>query len=349
MTIRLRTAFFILVGILFVWFIYVQREILTPFVLAAIFAYICNPVVTFLSENIKLPRTISVIIIYVLLLTTVVSSSIILTRRAVDESYQFNQYFNSLISSAGQGINNLPDWLRPTALDAISSLDRSKLFSFSPSLLSLFPSAISRIVSFVIFLFSGFYFLKEGKNIFDKILNYVPNDYKIEVDILFRKINSVLGAYLRGQVFLVVFMSSLFFIALSLFNIKFALIVAIFAGVAEIVPIIGPIIATTVAGSTAYITGSSGFGMSSIQTALFVFGIFIALRQLEDYAVAPYIMGKITKLHPLIILFAVVAGGNTWGILGLMLAIPTAATIKIIMGFLVDKINYSERRTARKV
>lgn len=317
---------------------------MTPFVLAAIFAYIFNPVVNFLSGKIRLPRILSVIIIYVFLLSGVVLLSIALTGRIIEESSQFNYYFDKLISAAEVSINSLPDWLRPAANDTISSFDRSKLFTFSPSILSFFPSAISRIVSFVIFLFSGFYFLKEGKNIFNKILNYVPNDYKIDIEILFRKINSILGGYLRGQIFLILLMSSLFFITLSLFGVKFALIVAIFGGIAEIVPIIGPIVATAVAGWIVLVTQSSNFGLSFVQTAIFVVAIYTILRQIEDYVVAPYIMGKITKIHPLIILFAVVAGGHTWGILGLILAIPIAAVVRIIIEFSLDKINHPDKK-----
>ena len=344
MTIRLRTAFFLILGVIIIWFLYIEREILTPFVLAGIFAYILNPIVDLFSSKLKLPRTLSVVIIYVLLTAGVVAGGLALSRRVIDESFQVEKFISSLTNSASLQINTLPDWIRPAAQDTLNSLDRSKLFALSPSLFSLFPQAISQIVSFVIFLFSGFFFLKEGKNIVDRILNLIPNEYKVDIEILLRRINSVLGGYLRGQLLMVILMSFVFFIILSSFNVKFALILAIFAGIAEIVPFIGPIVATTVAGLASFTTQATGFGFNQTQTAIAVVVSFTVVRQLQDYLVIPYIMGRITKLHPLVILFAVLAGGHTVGMLGLILAVPVAAILKILLEFCASKVNDSSRK-----
>lgn len=344
MTIRLRTAFFLILGVILIWFLYLEREILTPFVLAGIFAYILNPIIDFISNKIKLPRTLSVVIIYVLLTAGVVAGGLALSKRVVDESFQIEKFISSLTNSASLQINTLPDWARPVAQDTLDSLDRSKLFALSPSLFSLFPEAISRIVSFVIFLFSGFFFLKEGKHTVDRFLNLIPNEYKVEVEILLRRINSVSGGYLRGQLLMVFLMSFVFFIILSAFNVKFALVLAIFAGIAEIVPFIGPIVATTVAGLAAFTTQATGFGLNPLHTVLGVVISFIVVRQLQDYLVIPYIMGRITKLHPLVILFAVLAGGHTVGMLGLILAVPVAAILKILLEFCANKVNDSSRK-----
>lgn len=341
---RLRTVFLVALGFLIVWFLYLEREILTPFVLAGIFAYILNPIVDFFSNKIKLPRTLSVLLIYVFLTGLVIAGGLALSKRVVDESFQFEEFINSLIASASLQVNTLPDWIRPTAEDALFSLSNSKLFDLTPSLFSLFPQAISRIVSFVIFLFSAFFFLKEGRKIIDKFLNLIPNDYKVEVEILLRRINSVLGGYLRGQVLMVLLMSTAFFLILTGFNVKFALVLAIFAGVAEIVPFIGPIVATTVVGFAAFITNATNFGLNPLQTALGVVLAFVIVRQLQDYLVMPYVFGKITKLHPLIILFAVIAGGHIAGMLGLILAVPIAASLRIFLEYSLNKINDSSRK-----
>lgn len=339
MTIRLRTAFFAILGLIILWFIYIEREILTPFVLAAIFAYIVNPLVNFLSRTVRLPRTLSVIIIYLSIVGLVVLGGVALSKRIIEESSQLQQFVSDLIKRAEIEINALPEWSKPALKETLSSLDRSKILALTPSLLALFPQAISRIVSFVIFLFSTFFFLKEGRAIIDKFLNFVPNDYKIEVEILIRKINSVLGGYLRGQIFMIILMSSVFFIILSVFNVKFALILAVFSGIAEIVPFIGPIVATTLAGFVTFTSQSSNFGLNPLQTTLAVVVAYIILRQIQDIFVIPFVMGKITKLHPLIVLFSVIAGGHLAGILGLILAVPIAGIVRILLEFSLDKIN----------
>ncbi|MCL5435354.1 MAG: AI-2E family transporter [Patescibacteria group bacterium] len=338
MTIRLRTAFFIALGIIIVWFFYVERAILTPFILAAIFAYLFNPVVNFFSHKIKLPRAVSIIIIYALIILVVIAGSVSLSRRILDESSELTQFAVTLNKEAKHQVDVLPDWVKPAVSDTIYSIQKTKVFS-APSDLSFFPKAFSRVLSFIIFLFSAFYFLKEGKGMRDKLLNFMPNEYKFEVEILLRKINTALGSYLRGQVFLVLLVSSVLFIALSILGVKFALILAIFSGLAEIVPIIGPIVAASLTATVAFIGGTSNFSLAPLQTAIAVVVIYTVVRQLQDYLVNPYIMGKITKLHPLVILFAVLAGEHTAGILGLILAVPVAGVLRIFLDFSLDKIN----------
>lgn len=338
MTIRLKTAFFIFLGFLILWFLYLERAILTPFILAAIFAYIFNPIVNFFYHKIKLPRTISIIIIYLLITSLIVISSVFLTRRIVNEASEFKAYTDDLIIVAKDQINNLPDWIRPSVEETLYSLQNSKLFS-PASLFSIFPQAISRIVSLFIFLFSAFYFLKEGKNFIDKILLLSPQNYRIEMEILLRKINAVFGGYLRGQLFLVFVVSLMLFTSLSILGVRFALILAIFSGFAEIVPIIGPITAGAVAAFVSFITESNNFHLAALNTAIIVAIIYFVLRQFQDYFITPFVMGKITKLHPLVILFAVLAGGHIWGWLGLILAVPIAATIRILLEFSLNLIN----------
>lgn len=344
MTIRLRTAFFTILGLIIIWFLYLEREILTPFVLAGIFAYIINPLVNLLSQKIRLPRTLSVITIYVLILGGVIAGSVALSKGIIEESSEIDKFINSLVVVAGTQISYLPDFIRVPVQDALYTISQSKLAVLSPSLLTLFPKAISGLISFVIFLFSGFFFLKEGKGTIDKILNLVPNAYKIEVEILLRRINTVFGGYLRGQLFLVAFVSSILFIVLSFLGIKFALVLAVFSGFAEIVPFIGPIVAGAVASVVAFVTANSNYNLNQLQLVLIVILIYFIIRQMEDYFVTPYVMGKITKLHPLVILFAVLAGGHIAGVTGLILAVPLAAIIRILWEYALDKVNDSTRR-----
>src|SRR3989344_598531 len=341
MTLRLKFIFFITIGVLVLGFLYIQREILTPFIFAAIFAYIFNPIVNILHRKLKVPRTASVIVIYILIIGMIVGGGILFSKRAVDESSQFRYQITQITKNAKAQINNLPDWIRPTLNDTLATIEKSNNLTY-PSVYSFFPEVFSRIIGFIIFLFATFYFLKEGGSMFDRIINLVPNKYKIEVDILLKKINSILGSYLRGQIFLVILISLVLFICLSVIGVKFALILAIFSGFAEIVPIIGPIFAATVAAIVAYMGGQSNFGWDPFQTAIVVVIVYTVVRQIQDYLINPYIMGKITKLHPLIILFAVIAGEHVAGIVGLILAVPIAGILKIIFEYSMDLIEDKE-------
>lgn len=337
MILKQRTVFFIILGILFVWFLYLERTILTPFILAGIFAYIFNPVVNFFYQKIKLPRIISIIIIY-LIVGLIIFTGLVLGRRMFEESFELKNYINYLADTTQAQINTLPDWLKPIVNDFIYSMQKSKLFS-PESLYNFFPKAISRIVSFFIFLFSAFYFLKEGREMYEKLLNFIPNNHRSNVEILIGKINSVFASYLRGQLFLVFLVSLMLFLALSILGVKFALILAIFSGFAEIVPFIGPITAGGVAALMVLITeGANNFALTPIETVIAVIIIYFLIRQFQDYFITPHVMGRITKIHPFLIFFAVLAGGHIFGILGFILAVPVVATIKILLEFSFAKI-----------
>lgn len=341
MTLRLKFIFFIVIGLLLLLFLYVQREILTPFVFAAIFAYILNPVVNILHKRLKIPRTFSVIVIYTIIVGVIISTIFVSYKRVIDESSQLKSQVTAITKTAKSQINTLPQWVRPTLHDGVSSIEKSINVSV-PSVYSFVPQVFSRIISFIIFLFAAFYFLKEGGGMFDRLLNLVPNKYKIEVDILLKKINSILGSYLRGQIFLVILVSFVLFIFLTIIGVKYSLILAIFSGFAEIVPIIGPILAAGVAATVAYVGGTSSFGLDPLQTAIVVVIVYTVVRQIQDYLINPHIMGRITKLHPLIILFAVIAGEHVAGITGLILAVPIAGILKIIIEYSLELIEDKE-------
>lgn len=345
MTMRLRTAFLISLGFLLLWFFYLEREILTPFVLAGIFAYVFNPVVNFLSHKIQFPRALSIVIIYIFLIGIIVVLGMFLSGRILEESSQLSLYIREIAEATNKQIQNLPDWMQPTVKDAVISMQKSKIFS-PEYLFSLFPQALSRFVSFLLFLFTGFFFLKDGGAMIQRLLSLIPNDFKFDVDIVFQRINAVLNGYLRGQLFMIFLMSLVLFIALSILGVRFSLILAIFSGVAEIVPIVGPIVATSIAAIVALFGGTANFGLTPIQGAAVVIVIYTVARQLQDYFIIPYIMGKITKLHPFIILFSVIAGEHLFGALGLVLGVPIAAVLRILLEYSLDKINNHGNRIA---
>lgn len=346
MTIRLRTLFFIALTVLLIWFLYLERAILAPFILAAIFAYIFNPIVNFLTRKVRLPRVLAISLIYIILIGGIVFLGVFFTRRIIEESAELNKFIPTVVKGAKEQINTLPDFLRPAALDGLASLQKSRLFT--PAYwVTLFPQAISRLLSFFLFLVAGFYFLKEGNNLFDKLLNLIPRDLRIDTEIMLRRMNMVFARYLRGQVFLIIFVSVALFIPLSILGVKFALILAIFSGFAEIVPIFGPIFAGTIAALITLISGTVNFPIPPIQGAIIVAIIYFVVRMFEDYFVIPHVMGRVTDLHPLIILFAVISGGHLLGILGLILAVPIAGAIKILFNFSLERINQAHLNTLR--
>ncbi len=342
MTINLRTAFFFLLAILSIWLLYIERTVLTPFLLGIIFAYIFNPVINFFHRWIKLPRTLSIIIIYLVIVSLFIYLGIALTKQLTNESSELKKFANNFPENTEVQIQNLPSWIKPMAEETITFLEKPNLIS-SVSVFNFFPRAITPLIGFFIFLFSGFYFLKDGRTIFGKIMNFTPAEYKSDLQLLSVKINSVLKSYLRGQVFMVFLVSLILYIALSIIGVKFALILAIFSGFTEIVPLIGPIFAGSVAALVVFTSNNLSFGLNNLQGVVVVVLVYFIVRQIQDYFIAPGIMGRIVKLHPLVILLSVLVGQHLLGILGVILAVPVAGILKILLEFSIEKINKSKK------
>lgn len=346
MGLNARTLLFSFLIILGLWFIYAERAILTPFIIAAIFAYLFNPVVNLFTHKLRVPRVISILLIYCFLLTILILGGITLSSLLVRDSSELHTFTIRALNNIQNQIRDLPTWLQPTAYDLLKNLKHSRFLGFvgGQSFFPVFSQAISRIISFFIFLFSAFYFLKDGEKFFQKIVNVTPNKYKNEVENLLKKMNAILSGYLRGQIFLVFLMSLVTYIALLILGVRFAFLLGVFSGFAEIVPVVGPIVAATVAILTVITTGTVHFGLSPLQGSIIIAVIYFVLRHMEDYFVMPYVYGKITQLPSFLIFFAVVAGGHIGGVLGLILAVPVAAILQLLLQFFLTKVNGNSSR-----
>ncbi len=341
-----RALLIILLCIVGVWFLYVERAILTPFILAGIFAYLFNPIITFVSAKLKIPRTIAILGIYGILIGLFVFTTLQLSRQIFEESSDLRNFATHILGNAKTQLVGLPDWARPTAFQLLTELQRSRFVNFfaEPNLFPFVSQAISRVISFFIFLFSGYYFLKEGGKVFENIISFIPNKYQKDAIDILSKINLILSKYLRGQIFLIVLMSIVSYIALAIIGVRFAVMIALFTGFAEVVPVVGPIIAGTVAASVILLAGHAHFNLSPLNAALIIVALYFIFRQLEDYLIIPHIMGRITKLPPFLIFFSVVAGGHIAGIIGFILAVPVAAVLRLLIVYYLEKYNKNGSR-----
>lgn len=331
---------FLFLGIFIaMWFLYIERSILTPFIVGGIFAYLFNPLISFFYHKCRLSRTIGIVLIYFLIIVLITFLGVIVIRQVSVESLDLNKIIQSDLNLAKKDANSLPSYLKTTVIDLLNNFTKSRFLAFfqSPYKSIVFSKAISEIISFFIFIFSGFYSLKDGEKGINKIINLFPEKIKNDLEELLGKINNVLGDYLRGEVVLILLIALVLYICLSILGLKFSLMISIFSGFAEIVPIIGPIVAGFVAVAIMLLTGSNNFGLNPINASIIIIIIYFVIRQIEDYIVVPHIMGKITKLNPFLIFFAVIAGGHLAGIIGLILAVPIIAVLRLLVIYFFDK------------
>ncbi len=330
----------LLIGIVAV-LVYFGRAVLPPFILGAIFAYILNPLVDFLAHKLKLPRGLSVAIIYVFLIGIISFAAINITMRISEESSQLSSEAKVILTQTNDQISVLPVWLRPLATDTFETI-RSSIVP-NKRISTYIPGALNRTLGVLIFLTAGFYFLKDGKNFKNSFLNLLPSNIRSEVEIVLTKINRVLGDYLRGQLLLFIIMSVLTYIGLLVIGVRYGLILSIFTGLAEIIPFVGPITAGAVAALVAFTDQYSRLNtISPMLDVVAVVSLYTVLRQLEDLFIIPQVMGRMTKLHPLVVLFSVLIGGHIFGIPGYLVAVPFAASLKVVFDHVSDLFGHKK-------
>jgi predicted PurR-regulated permease PerM len=142
---------------------------------------------------------------------------------------------------------------------------------------------------------------------------------------------------MRGQILLILIMSSATWLVLSVLGIRYALILGLITGVLELIPVIGPITATVPAVAVAFFQ-ESPFGWSPLVNAGVVALAYFLLRHAEDYFVIPQVVGRVVELHPLVAMFAIFSGAAIGGVLGMFLGVPVAAMVRIVGRYVYYKL-----------
>lgn len=167
-----------------------------------------------------------------------------------------------------------------------------------------------------------FYLLKDGRLFVYKIQSIFTQKYAVHVDRVLRKAYWVLGGYVRAEVLLAINMFVIVFIAMSTFGVSYPLVLALLAGVAEWIPIVGPILAAFFAIAMA--------SLVSLQLAFKVAIFYLIVQLIDGQIIKPKVFGSYFKLHPIIIITVVFVFGSLYGVLGMVLAVPGTALAQII-------------------
>lgn len=341
---RSRTTLFIYLLIIASIFAYLIRGVLTPFILAAIVAYALNPLVTAVEKKFKINRILAIVLLYVTVFAGLLYLLTWFGGKLAEEIKDIQLEAKDLRQLEEDAIALLPQWqlggqvfglqsLAQGALEGLHSGAAQLQFSF----FSIFTSAISRVLQVLVFLVATYYFLKDGPRILGVVRNHFSKKHRSDIDELLLKINEVLGGYLRGQILLILIIGSTSSLALLVLGVPYALILGIITGFLELIPFIGPTTATVIAATIALVAGSNNFGLDPITLALVVVFIYFAIQQVENYFIVPQLMGRLTKIHPLMVIFSVLAGGAIAGPVGFILGVPVAASGKILLEYFWER------------
>ncbi len=311
--------------------LYVLRSILPPFIIAVILAYILVPGVDALAARFKVRRVFIVAALYILFLL-LLGTLIWSLRPTID--YEVRSLREDSVAVIEKAIVALTGGQQfdvfGTPLDAHTvaraiSASLREAFNSPANAFQFAMRVFDAVTNLLLGFIALFYLLLDWEALMTFAFRFIPVPQRERASELTREVHQVLGAYLRGQLILILFVSFITWIALAfVFHLPFAFAIAIATGFLEIIPLVGPVAAGAIAAMAALSVGGA-----NLAVAVIIF--YTVLRQVEDQLIAPNILGRAVHVHPLAAIFAVVAGGTIAGPLGLVLGVPAAATVKVIL------------------
>jgi predicted PurR-regulated permease PerM len=331
-----------LIAVLLAIVLWLLAAVLTPFVVAAVLAYALTPLVDRLAalSGGRLPRVVWVICVELMLILAVLSLLLLMVPILAKELPQLREQVPMLLERLNAGVQPLMAQLgiefsldlatlKPMVLkylnanleDTVGSLLSSLKIGGSVAL-TVFGNAILTPVAL-------FYLLVDWKQFIPRVHQLVPARLRGAFDSFGREANEVLGQYLRGQLLVMLIMAVYYSVALSLFGLDLALPIGIFTGLAIFVPYVGFGLGLILAALAGFLEFAAVHGSSGVLIMLVV--VYGGGQLLEGFFLTPRLVGQRIGLHPLAVIFALLAFGQLFGFVGVIVALPVSAVLLVAM------------------
>jgi predicted PurR-regulated permease PerM len=340
-----------LVGVLALLIIQLRTWI-APLMLAFIIAYILYPLAAWIKKTIRLPWSLSVGLIYLILVLIILG---LLTWGGIT----FVQPIQNLVKFIQRTLNQLPTYLTQASQLSFSfgpfQIDSSKLdlntladqlvnflrplVSQVGSLVGSFATGAAAIVGRVLFLLLVSYFiLSETKGEISRVIDIKIPGYQEDLNKLGKELSRIWNAFLRGQLILIGVAILAYTILLSIMGLRFVLALALLAGIARFIPYIGPWITWITYFLVALLQGSTIFGLKPWIYAVIVVGLALMTDTIIDNLLAPRVYANALRVHPAAVLVAILVSAAWLGLIGVVLAAPVLATIKLFWTYIFQKM-----------
>lgn len=312
--------------------------ILPPLALAAVIVYFLNPIVGRLADR-GLPRVIGVSLAYLLFAGGLVGLGALLGPILARQGGEFLDELPSIWESIQRSINT--QFRRFGVTDPLLSFDlgssttqatiREWLAENRDQVLLLIRGAgsfLGRLFHILLTLILGpilaFYVLADFPRIRAGIKRVVPPDSRSEIVDVTGRIGSMVGAYFRGQLLVATFVGVATSIALAAIGLPFWALIGVATGVFNLVPLVGPFFGGLI-GVVVALTVGGGFGQ-----AIAVVVAMTAVQQIDNHAITPNVVARTVKVHPITVILALLVAGSMFGIVGMFVAIPAVAAVKLV-------------------
>ncbi|MFT9368208.1 MAG: AI-2E family transporter [Paenibacillus polymyxa] len=310
------------------------KTIILPVILSGVLYYLLNPLVDVLERN-KVKRIYSIVVLFLLIIgiIAIVITSVVpvirdqiqgLIQNVPAYTEQVKQQFERLIGS--NFVNQFQNTIQidPSELASKASEKLSGFINNAWTGVGSFLGVITETVLAIATVpFILFYLLKDGHKLPQWILKMLPPIFRKETDRIMTEMNHQVSSYIRGQIIVSFCIGVLLYIGYLIIGLDYSLTLAVIASFTSVVPYLGPVIAITPALIVAIVT-------SPIMLLKMVI-VWTVVQLIEGKFISPQIMGKSLRVHPITIIFVILTAGNLFGVVGIVLAVPGYAVLKVIV------------------
>ncbi|MFY0543382.1 AI-2E family transporter [Brevibacillus sp. H7] len=303
-------------------------EVMLPFLVGLIIAYLLHPIVQALEKR-RVPRLMAVLLIYmsfVLIISIGLVNAIpIFTRQLVelsDDIPRLTGWYHTWMSEWEDHKYFLPDSIS-LGVDRVIVQSQERLAHSITELVNNARSTLGKLLAYAVVPFIAFYLLKDMKVLHQAGLSVVPQRYRKQVIAVLRDVNESLGNYIHGQMIVALIVGVCAYLGFWWIGMPYPFVLASFVCLTNVIPYIGPIIGAAPAVVVALTI--------STKMVILVLVVNIVIQIIEGNILSPNIVGRSLHLHPLMIIFALLAGEVVGGIIGLIVAVPVLAVLKVVI------------------
>jgi len=336
-----------LVAFVACWLVWLLAPILTPFVLAALLGWLGDPLVDRL-ERAGRSRNVAVALVFSAMTLLVVLALIVLVplieRQIITLVESLPRYRDWLLLNVLPWIEQrtglqLTQWLDPQRLFELAREHWQRAGGIAATVLGYISRSgfalLAWITNLVLLPVLTFFFLRDWDKLVERVAALVPRDHALTVSRLARESSEVLGGFLRGQLLVMLILGVMYAVGLWLVGLDLGILIGLIAGLLTFVPYLGPAAVIVLGGIAALVQ----FGdWPHLLGVVAVFGIG---QVIESYWLTPKLVGDRIGLHPVAVIFAVLAGGQLFGFLGMLLALPVAAIANVLLRYAHERYTHS--------
>jgi predicted PurR-regulated permease PerM len=334
----LQIVFGIATLIIAIVFLYLLRDFLGAFVLGATLAFLIQPAVIRLVA-LGIPRVLAIVIIFLVIIVIIGGLALLIVPMGAREVGQLQKQVPSLAAAAQERINSLQG--SPInilginidvkgAIDTINSHMRDYLLGQFGNAVTIGLTALTTLLQLVLMFIVAFLLSLDAASFRKVLRRLVPNDYRTDFDQIWRKVRKMLYAYVRGQLIIAGLIGVLSGIACLVLGLPDPIALGLLAGITALVPYLGPFIGAIPAVLV-------GLAESPIK-ALLVGAVYFLISNVILNFVYPKVMGDAVRLPPILVIAAFIAGFSWAGILGMFVAVPIAATLRILFDHIYPRL-----------